>query len=415
MVHRFILSLSKRTIVSGSVLLVLLIVISFFVRTRWGVSERATQTSARTGPQKKLTDITPIAVGSLVASLKQECPDSALPCILKGLGTATTEHGPTAGINALEALQKDGTISSTEDDHQIAHKIGRKTAEIFGMTGDAFIACPTSYNYGCQHGFFEYALGKAASPAEAADQICGSLGGGYSSKFIFYCYHGVGHGVLMARAYDLQGGLDLCNTLKDGSPRAGCLQGVFMENVNGGLTGTARSGIFSDTDPLAPCDMLDPKYHHECFLNHSGWLMRSFHNSVMEASRACLKAPKDGVEACLQSIGLMVTNPSWQTSLAPGVAGSMEQIAWKLCAQFPPDHIASCVSGAVDNIMNFDELKTDRAVTFCSLVGGLYRSDCVAHIGSAIRAQTTDIESATKICGALPKPLQSACFRGAGV
>ena len=35
------------------------------------------------------------------------------------------------------------------------------------------------------------------------------------------------------------------------------------------------------------------------------------------AARICEGAPASAVTACAQSLGLMVTNPTWQASLAP--------------------------------------------------------------------------------------------------
>lgn len=348
-------------------------------------------------------------------SAMRDCPDASVSCLTKEILSATQISGPTAGTALLEALQKQGGIPPSEDDHQISHKIGRKTAEVLGMTGEAFVSCPTSYNYGCQHGFFEYALGRSESPKNAAESICESLVNTHSEKYIFYCYHGVGHGVLMATAYDLDKGIATCDSFGTARGRDGCWQGLFMENVNAAMRGEARTGVFSAEDPLAPCNGLEEQYRHECFINHAGWLMNSFGNDVAKGTRACLKAPDPNSEhACVESVGLMVTNPSWQINLAQGMTGTNEEIAWALCTKFPAEHVGTCVVGGVDNIMNFDELKTDRAVRFCSLVEPELRSTCAERIGLSLKQQTTADEAVVAGCVALPEEMRTNCLRGAG-
>lgn len=347
---------------------------------------------------------------------QEDCPDALVSCFIDRILSTTEMSGPAAGTALLESLQQQGKIPPSEDDHQISHNIGRKTAEVFGLTGEAFVSCPTSYNYGCQHGFFEYALGRFDSPKDAAQNICQSLVNTHSEKSIFYCYHGVGHGVLMATAYDLGKGLAMCDSFDTARGKDGCWQGLFMENVNAGMRGEAREGVFSAADPLAPCNVLGEQYRHECFINHAGWLMKSFENDVAKASHACLAAPdENGMRACLESIGLMVTNPSWQVKLARGMTGNNEEIAWVLCEKFPEGHVAACVTGGVDNIMNFDELKTDRAVRFCSLMGDELRSICARRIGVSLKQQTTADAAVVAGCTALPEAMQSDCLRGAGL
>jgi hypothetical protein len=347
------------------------------------------------------------------------CQDESPICLKDYIISLVSSQGPKKATELLGKLQIQGKIPSSEDFHQIAHQIGRKTAQIFGLRGDAFLACPTSFNYGCQHGFFEYALGRTETPKEAAEKICNSLDPKYSEKFKFYCYHGIGHGVMMARAYRLEPALAICDTFTTSQAQNGCWQGVFMENVNAVLREEAPRGVFSTSDPLKPCSIVDPKYRHECFINHAGWLMKVFKNNITQAAQSCLKAPdKTGLTACLESIGLMVTNPSWQVNLVKvnldkDNAGDTEKTAWQLCQKFPQEYIDRCVMGGVDNIMNFDELKTERAAKFCSLVAWQYQSLCAERIGKAIKSQVTDEAAVINGCRKLPPDMGKDCLRGA--
>lgn len=357
-----------------------------------------------------------ISSAELETRVESNCPGYQLYCVREQLKQFTGKYGPTPALVTLTGLVDRRLVVAPDDFHQVAHEIGRETAKEFGSNGKSFLLCPTSYNYGCQHGFFEHVLGRSASAKAAAESICGPFASdpAYSGKFEFYCYHGVGHGVMMAQAYDLKLALGDCDSLSSTTGREGCWQGVFMENVNGGLKGEAREGVFSSADPLAPCDRLVGKYQYQCFINHAGWLMNFFHGQFRPAIQACLKAPGDRASPCLQSLGLMVTNPGWQVSLTKD-SGNPESIAWSLCREFPDDHIQDCIFGAVDNIQNFDGLKAERAGRFCGLVDPSRRMLCYERIGVGLRSQATDTKLMTEQCGLLGPPGQTACLSGAGL
>ncbi len=139
------------------------------------------------------------------------------------------------------------------NDHQMAHVVGRDTAKDYGSNFKAFDLCPTTFNYGCSHGFFEYVLARTPDARKAATTICESLNPKTNLLIAgFTCYHGVGHGIMMAQGYDVQKSLKECNTMPAAKDKDGCWQGVFMENVNAGMQGRALPGYFKKSDPLLP-------------------------------------------------------------------------------------------------------------------------------------------------------------------
>ena len=207
-------------------------------------------------------------------------------CVRKFLVGVTAEYGPRASLPVLERLQREQRVDLSVNDHDLAHAVGRETAKDFGSNFDAFDLCPTIFNYGCSHGFFEYVLARTDTPKQAASTVCETVSGDKKRLLIsgFSCYHGVGHGVMMAQAYDLQESLGTCNTFGSFQAKEGCWQGVFMENVNAAMTDRARKGVFSRKEPLAPCDKVAKQYKYQCFINHAGWLMRVAQNRVEVAS-----------------------------------------------------------------------------------------------------------------------------------
>jgi len=359
-------------------------------------------------------------VTALNQQVGRDCPTNNLACLNTALLAITEKSGPKASLLVLRGLQEQGRVGALTDDHHLAHDIGRKTAERFGMNGRAFFLCPTTYNYGCQHGFFQYALAQTHATDNAARLICGSLSESYSSKFRFYCYHGVGHGVMMAQNYNLAKALAACDMLDTTVGRDGCWQGVFMENVNNASrkVNSPPDG-FSRSNPLAPCNIVPDKYQSECFVNHAGWLMKVFNNDVTKAAQACLRAPDAYVSLCLQSIGLMVTNPAWQPYLARSngekEGKTPEVMAWNLCRRFPKEHQAQCVIGAIDNILNFDEFEVSRARTFCNTVDVAYRGICYHQIGVGLMNQATNPDVVRQKCATFEGYDKDECRQGAGV
>jgi hypothetical protein len=316
----------------------------------------------------------------------------------------------------MARLQADHRVDPAVNDHDMAHSVGRETAKDYGSNFKAFDLCPITFNYGCDHGFFEYVLARTDTPREAATTICESLNG--ANHFLiagFSCYHGVGHGIMMAEAYNVQNSLKACNTMPKETAKDGCWQGVFMENVNAGMRGRALPGVFKRSDPLAPCDKVGNRYKHECYINHSGWLMTVAHDNITKGTRYCLKATGRFVSSCLQSIGLMVTNPVWQTTLAPELAGQPQaKIAANLCSRFPAVGQKDCVIAGVDNIANFDQLNVTREHAFCSAVPTAHTDSCYRQIGVDLRARTQDEPLLRQSCSGVGSK-QRLCLSGAGL
>ena len=309
----------------------------------------------------------------------------------------------------LDAVENAGEIDPAFDTHQLAHLVGEATARRFGANKQAFGLCPQTFNYGCVHGFFIYVLGRSASPTKAARTICDSGGQGPLVP-TFNCWHGVGHGVMMARGNDLRASLDVCDSLGSGSAADGCWQGVFMENINAVFRDQARPGVFSPAHPLRPCTRVLNAYKQECFINQAGWLAHLANDDIGKASRYCLDAGKY-VSACAQSIGLMVTNPSWQLPFyGPAKGASFEQIAWDLCSRFPARLQRDCVLGGVDNLANFDQLNVKRSDGFCALTGRLQKT-CYREIGVNLIRRTTDAAVAKARCNELSSH-QADCIAG---
>jgi hypothetical protein len=268
----------------------------------------------------------------------------------------------------------------------------------FGPTAQALALCPTSYNYGCIHGFFQHALGMGELSEKASVKMCDNLWRNPSlpPKTVQSCYHGLGHGIMMYTDYDLPKALKMCDKMILLPAEEACWQGVFMENVDAALAGREQRGLFKAEDPLAPCDQLDEKYQYQCFINHSAWLMRVYQRDVSQAAQACLKAPAASVSPCLQAIGLLATSASWQpTLLRTDERKTFLEDAWTICHKFPETSRDQCVVGALDNLMNSGSVEIQQARAFCQVVDENYRTVCSDRIGGDLRYLATQTKPET--------------------
>ncbi|MEK6983388.1 MAG: hypothetical protein AABX33_02350 [Nanoarchaeota archaeon] len=324
------------------------------------------------------------------------------------VASAVNQAGPELGMVVLEDVMTSQAFSIKTDGHELAHIIGRETAKHFGLSGSSFLRCPSQFNYGCQHGFFERALLNTDSYAEAATSVCENLPENSPRKDRFYCYHGVGHGIMMSEYYNLSSALAACDSLPSQTAIEGCWQGLFMENVNSKMQRITEEDVFDDEDPLAPCNRIRDKYQLQCYINHAGYLMGFYHNSLKDSAEACLNASPNVIASCMQGLGLMVTNPGWQDVVAGNYDGDFIETAVYLCHQFPKNYVHDCNMAAVDNLLNFDNLNIERASSFCSLLEE--KPDCYRRIGTNLDNIFTSQEQKLKSCDKVPKNFRDDCM-----
>ncbi len=358
---------------------------------------------------------------SLASSVKEECPDAddRQTCLDKTVLAIVDSYGPAESIGALNILLAEKTMHGRGDYHDYVHRIGRLTAKKMGLNPDGFFLCPVDYNYGCQHGFFEQALVEEPDAVKAAEIVCDETRmDGKPVKFLFYCYHGVGHGVMMAKAYDLDASLAVCDQFSKDSQKAGCQQGVFMEAVVGYMNGTAkREGVFSETDRLAPCNRLEPRFQYQCYINMGGYLAAAAgtgKGAVERATEPCLKADAAHIHTCLASVGLTATNSGWQPVLTPEYEEDQTaKNGASICAHFPKGYEVDCIGSGVENLAQFDRGDTTRMVDFCLAVDDAFRSACFQRIGRSVKDEMPGGTPPESLCAGVPEEYRIFCISGA--
>jgi plastocyanin len=317
-------------------------------------------------------------------------------------------EGPTEGIKVLhDVISESPRFGLNTDGHELGHVIGRTHMKIHGLGGEKLIECPPDFLYACQHGYFEQAM--ADKPDDPLDDIaisiCETIAKEPIGRNKFYCYHGVGHGIMMARQNDIYETLRVCDRLPYENASRGCWQGAFMENINAVQTGVAREGVFDEADPLAPCNIIPLKYQWNCYESQAARMLMVTKNDFQPAVASCKKAHPVSRPSCSLSLAQFTTNPGWQKMITDWNPEFLDgdkkwefsmQTAVDLCESFPKEDIETCYIFAIGNAMNYDD--TNNAVEFCSLTPPDFHRLCFQKISNELHYHGLAQEEIDRIC-----------------
>jgi hypothetical protein len=326
--------------------------------------------------------------------------------------TGATEGDAAAGMRVVNDLLSSGAYFAEAEPHQLAHLVGRQLAKHEGLSGTAFTQCPQDYSYGCQHGFFEAAFIEHGSALKAAESICGDVVTVDKNN----CYHGVGHGIMMAAAYDIDRGLEQCVSLREDHASYWCRQGMFMEYSNALQAGDLPGKAVDPAHPFAPCDGVATEHREACFSSHAGIFLTSAGNSLDAAVALCEQAG-DAVwtAACMLNLGQHVALPDWQRAFC-SVDDDIEcysdrsLMAASLCARFPEVSRLDCDTGAVRTMMAY--AYPEPAVLFCGILPRERATQCFAEMSWYTRMHGTQDATAAAMCAQGVPVLDRVCRPG---
>lgn len=335
-------------------------------------------------------------------------------CLLDSVRRATEQSDPNTVLSAIELLAKSTDLPYIIDPHLLSHEVGKEIAKSYGINPEAFSKCTKQFNWGCYHGFFIFATEKEVSLIEAAEKTCGALSGqGMPKAAIDFCFHGVGHAIMMNLAYDLKGSLETCDKLTSSRGQSHCWQGAFMENELAGKGGYAKEGIFLEEDPMAPCNKLEEKYKHQCYANQSSYLLvRKADFSIIKTAKLCSLAEKPYVEVCVLGAGLMASTEAWHPLLAEtqGFSGTAVEATAHICNLIPKNLRTGCITGSSMNFVNNKD--ADEAFSFCNLIDKSSRSACFRQAGTTLAENYPDLSLLRETCRAANEWMKE-CMQGA--
>ena len=325
------------------------------------------------------------------------------------LDVAVTAAGPERAMGMLHDIMASPVFAIQTDGHLLSHIIGRTTSRVFGSSGEHFLRCPSDFNNGCFHGFFEDTLPRADSPVDVVISICENMPADTPPKEKAYCYHGAGHVFMMQESHDLATATAHCLKMPDNWAES-CWQGVFMENA-GEREWEMKKKNFRDDEPLYPCTIVEDKFKPECYINHHGYLVRHYSTDWNALIDVCLGAGEH-VESCLGGLGLMLSSSHWVNVVAEGFSitdqSHMEKTAF-LCSRFPEMHVKTCINYAIPGFLNFN-VPIKQISDLCGYFDQQYQVTCFERIGSYLSNLVSDESEKAVSCGLIPEQYRGACL-----
>ena len=162
--------------------------------------------------------------------------------------------------------------------HAFAHIVGNEAYKLYGI--DALSFCDYRFTYGCLHGVSEQMMLELGM---GAIDKCGGL------TEPRLCNHGLGHGLLLLRGYDVQSAVKDCDMLKAGA--VSCYGGLFME-----YGWSAPKEQLKRTNPIQLCASFpEQQARSACSVHIITYLMRAFDWSFGRAAEECFNAQDENI------------------------------------------------------------------------------------------------------------------------
>jgi hypothetical protein len=333
--------------------------------------------------------------------------------VLHAMEAILDRDGLGAALDSLAArAARDSTLE--RGGHQTAHTLGRRAVAKHGGDASIIRECRPSFASGCYHGVVEAALrGTGRIDMPELERLCRSVEQPARPGPAFECIHGLGHGVLGARRYDLQATLRDCDALSTPRLASSCHAGAFMEAINAAVGAPATHGAqrhaagheshaarplaIDPADPYSPCRAYADPYAPSCWLFQGFLILRANGFDAGRALGVCDSAPGGRAARCYESVGHQLTGllqkgDRWileqcargQAALAPrcaaGATLALNAMDWsgsrsaQLCAGAPEAWKDACYRTAAGSLVDLAS-PADRA-RLCATVEPGYVGSC---------------------------------------
>lgn len=249
--------------------------------------------------------------------------------------------------------------------HDFAHVVGIAAYEKQGLSGLA--VCDFNYNYGCHHGLIESFIGKNGfEKIGEIEAACVKLGNIHAPS----CLHGIGHGVMVNRSYDLKTALGDCDRLASTS-QIYCWDGVFMERNIASMV-AKKQNLINPQDLNDPCDRVEVQFQGQCYRNQVFLWYSYFGGDSTKIGDQCASLKKDFWDSCYESIGLQ--------NITVNRADDKKLV--NFCQLItPPEGVDGCLMGSLKELM-FEGQSPDFARTLCYYVTPPRQAECSSTFGS---------------------------------
>lgn len=197
--------------------------------------------------------------------------------------------GKRKGSAAVLAFLKRVYPDEPGDEHELVHIVG-ETA-FLEQSFNGFDVCDSFLRFGCYHGVILEAIRKNGYSEGVMKNLAnGCLSLKRNKTVITACAHGIGHGIMWVRSYDLLSSYEQCERMfSEPDNRFFCYDGVSMENVVRRDERPALNNQLESRDPYYPCNVVPLQYQSACAREHIFHARRVFfEKDTVKTARYCL-------------------------------------------------------------------------------------------------------------------------------
>jgi hypothetical protein len=259
--------------------------------------------------------------------------------------------------------------------HPIVHTIGHAAVDRYGDLGEAYARGDSFCSAGYFHGATERVIQRVdrGELTRRANRLCGDLGG-HRRHSIYHrnCAHGLGHGFMLVRDYEVRKSLTTCDALRDAWEQRSCYGGVFMENVMSLGRRSGRSEYLRPDDPLYPCPTLERRYREMCYQKQTGYALFVNDDDFGSVFGLCAEVEKAFRAACNQGLGTNIAVHNLKRVVRERQRTGLTAAT---CMAGPHGARANCIKGAVRALINYDH-DVRRATALCRALVPALRARC---------------------------------------
>lgn len=277
------------------------------------------------------------------------------------LEEALRTEGIGAALGELDAASTDPALAGSC--HALAHALGRAAYEQLGFetalqtSGDV---CGSGY----LHGVIETHLARNPLTPDQIDALCPAASG--------RCFHGLGHGLMLASNNDLPAAVAACDNLPAHPQRVQCAEGVFMEHFATDVE--AHPSLYLDPeDPFAACRARPEPYRGVCALYAPRYFLR------VHAAR-----PGEDAERPYRA-------------------------AFSWCLSQPAPNQPTCVKGVAEAAAKARILEPAFAIGLCDSTPEGMRDACVDGVATYVIVHYASLDRGAEFCGTLADADQATC------
>ena len=328
---------------------------------------------------------------------------------------------------AFETL-KNANVPPNTDTHLLGHIVGDVLYKEEGL--DGIQICTNDFRNACSHsivtGIF---TDKGEEALPEISQACRQAPGGLGAYTM--CFHGLGHGILAYKMYDLEKTIQICQKTNGSGEIAQCISGAVMEIISGGghdksLWSKKRKQYLLADNPSYPCsaDFMPEVGKSLCYNYLTPFLWEAVGADVnnpkeedfIKAFALCGSLPekdKKYQSSCFGGFGKEFTTLVQNKDIRKIDQMSTEQLlkVYSLCnLNNDKEGTKECLSQALSSIYWGGENDRAASINFCKVIPDEENfSNCFSNLIGQVSNYIKDRNYRQSFCQEIPEQFRKEC------